>query len=533
MIKDIQIWPILAGLGLFLFGMYMLEDSLKMLAGRSFKKFLRKHTGNSIKAVFAGAGVTALLQSSSMVTLLVMSFTGAGIIGLNNGIGMILGANLGTTFTGWLVSLLGFKLNISKAILPFLAIGGLGIMFLKSKGLANLSRLLMGFSFMFLGLGYMKEGFADFAQQADLTFLADKPLILFLLLGFVLTAAIQSSSAAIVIFLSSLAAGVITLQQGFYLAIGANLGTTITAILGTIKGSSIKKKTGWAQFFINVFGAVPGLLLMNVIYIFIKDFLKITDPLISLVAFHSAYNLLTVICILPFLGPFTRFINFIVPDKTVRQSQYISNANPEESKAAIEALEKESVSFLKHTLAVNKAYFHIHGTISSGNAATEYFRLKNYEQEITYFYLKLQQIALEDEEEVKKMNNIVATIRNATLSAKEIKDIKHNLDELYNSVNDSLYGLNKEIKNAQKEIYSALEELMNHEKSPGQEELEQVKETIKSFYMTQSEEIYKLYGSETNIEVDLPTLLNLIMSINSSNESMLRSTGTLLGYNSI
>lgn len=147
--QDIQIWEVLAGLGLFLFGMFMIEESLKNLVGRTFKKFLRKHTNNSVKAVLSGTLITGILQSSSMVALLVMSFAGAGIIGLKNSIGIILGANLGTTMTGWIVSWLGFKLDLGAVILPFIAIGGLGIIFLKSEKLSNLSKLLMGFSFIF------------------------------------------------------------------------------------------------------------------------------------------------------------------------------------------------------------------------------------------------------------------------------------------------------------------------------------------------------------------------------------------------
>src|SRR5690554_4729642 len=199
--SNIQIWEALAGLGLFLFGMFMMEESLKELAGRSFKKFLRKHTNNSVKAVFSGTLITAVLQSSSMLALLVMSFAGAGIIGLKNGIGIILGANLGTTFTGWIVSWLGFKLDIGAVILPFIAIGGLGIIFLKSEKLSNISKMIMGFSFMFLGLNYMKNGFAEFAEHIDFSFIADKHPLLFVAFGVLLSASIQSSSASMMIFL--------------------------------------------------------------------------------------------------------------------------------------------------------------------------------------------------------------------------------------------------------------------------------------------------------------------------------------------
>src|SRR5690606_13877655 len=140
----------------------------------------------------------------------------AGIIGLSSGIGMIMGANLGTTATGWLVSTIGFKMDIEVFILPFLAIGGVGIAFIKKESLLNLSKLLMGFSFMFLGLNYMKNSFADIATQVDFSILVDKPIILFFVFGFILTALIQSSSASMSIYIASLAAGIISLPQAAF-----------------------------------------------------------------------------------------------------------------------------------------------------------------------------------------------------------------------------------------------------------------------------------------------------------------------------
>ena len=155
----IQVWPFLAGLGLFLFGMSQMEESLRKIAGRRLTKFLKDHTNNPIKAVLSGAMITAILQSSAMVTLLVMSFTSAGILVLKNGIGIILGANLGTTITGWLVSLLGFKYKLDVIILPLIAIGGLGAVFLTKQWLSQICRFFLGFGLIFLGLDYMKSAF--------------------------------------------------------------------------------------------------------------------------------------------------------------------------------------------------------------------------------------------------------------------------------------------------------------------------------------------------------------------------------------
>jgi phosphate:Na+ symporter len=521
--QEIEIWPLLAGLGLFLFGMYMLEEALKALAGRSFKKFLRKHTTNPIKAVLSGTLVTAVLQSSSMVSLLVMSFAGAGIIGLQNGIGMILGANLGTTMTGWLVSLIGFKLDIGSFILPFLAIGGLGIMFLKTERLANFSKFLMGFSFMFLGLNYMKNGFAEFSEHIDFSFLIGKNPLLFVLIGALLSASIQSSSAAMMIFLSSLAAGVITLDQGFYLVIGGDLGTTITAIIGTINGNSIRKKVGWSQFTFNMFTAVNALSFLFAYRYIISDVFVITDPLVALVAFHSMFNLSGIIIILPFLGYFTKFIDKIIAPKEKSIAKQLVLANPAESHAAIEAFEKETLVFLAQAMHVNKAFL----KLENENANDTYFKLKQYESEIVQFYLKLQQNEL-SEEEVTKINHLVASIRNATLSAKDLKDIKHNFDELSNSATDQLYSFYKQIRENQSEYYMEVNTLLEKTHLASHLDIEQLTNLNLKMYQKESEDLYKLFTLAKESEADMSSLLNMLREINNSNEALLRALSNYL-----
>jgi phosphate:Na+ symporter len=521
--QEIEIWPLLAGLGLFLFGMYMLEEALKALAGRSFKKFLRRHTTNPIKAVLSGTLVTAVLQSSSMVSLLVMSFAGAGIIGLKNGIGMILGANLGTTMTGWLVSLIGFKLDIGSFILPFLAIGGLGIMFLKTERLANFSKFLMGFSFMFLGLNYMKNGFAEFSEHIDFSFLIGKNPLLFVLIGAILSASIQSSSAAMMIFLSSLAAGVITLDQGFYLVIGGDLGTTITAIIGTINGNSIRKKVGWSQFTFNMFTAVIALSFLFAYRYIISDVFVITDPLVALVAFHSMFNLSGIIIILPFLGYFTKFIDKIIAPKEKSIAKQLMLANPQESHAAIEAFEKETLLFLSKAMQVNKAFL----KLENENANDAYFKLKQYESEIVQFYLKLQQNEL-SEEEVSRINHLVASIRNATLSAKDLKDIKHNFDELSNSATDQLYSFYKQIRENQSEYYMEVNTLLEKTHLASHLDIEQLTNLNLKMYQKESEDLYKLFTLAKESEADMSSLLNMLREINNSNEALLRALSNYL-----
>jgi phosphate:Na+ symporter len=313
----------------------------------------------------------------------------------------------------------------------------------------------MGFSFMFLGLNYMKNGFAEFAEHIDFSFLSDKHPMLFVVMGLVLSASIQSSSAAMMIFLSSLAAGVITLHQGFYLVVGGDLGTTTTAIIGTINGNSIKKKVGWSQVSFNVFNATVALIIMNVYVYLILDVLKVKDDLIGLVVFHSLLNLTGIVLLLPFLNKFSKVLDRIIKVKESNLAKYLMLTNPHESHAATEALEKECISFLPQAINVNNLFFELN-TQGKKTVSEAYFALKAYESEVVNFYIQLQQNALSPEE-VNRINNFVASIRNATLSAKDLKDIKHNLDELSNSAIDQFYDFYKKNTLQPKAILPRLE----------------------------------------------------------------------------
>jgi phosphate:Na+ symporter len=520
--EDIDFWLLLAGLGLFLYGMHMLENALQSLAGRTFKKLIRKFTKGKIESILAGAGVTAIMQSSSMVVLLVMSFAGAGIIELSSGIGMIMGANLGTTITGWIVSLLGFKLDLGAVILPFLAIGGLGIIFLRSEKWSNLSKFLMGFSLMFLGLDYMKDGFAYFAQNMDLSFLKGQPGILFLVIGIALTAAIQSSSAAMLIFLSSLASGIITLEQGFYLVIGADVGTTITALIGTLKGNSIKRKVGYAQILFNVINGFLALVLLTPLSWFVTDVMGMTDPLIALVGFHSSMNLLGILAILPFIGALTKFLDEKISNRNDSESRFIALANPDEVHSSIEALSNEAKYFIKRTIGLNRELL----SVQQNSVSEEYFNLKKHESEVVDYYRKLISGRLE-EDEVRKVNHLMASFRNATHSSKDMKDIKHNLVEISNSASDHIYNIYKRITENQDKFYNDFTLLLNNIENSGHEELKQLDHLLTQIYNEQQEYLFKVL-SDHHSEMDVATHLNVLKEVNNSNEALLRAIQSYL-----
>ncbi|MEO8085984.1 MAG: Na/Pi symporter, partial [Bacteroidota bacterium] len=163
-------WRLLAGLGMFLYGMFHLEDAMKQLDGRGFKLFLKEHTKKKLSAIFSGTVVTAVLQSSSIVNLMVLSFVGAGMLSMRNALGVALGANIGGTFNSWLVALLGFKVDIGKFTLPIIGIAGIGIIVFKNKKrFYQVSKFCMGFGLLFLGLDFIKESMDSSIRQFDFT----------------------------------------------------------------------------------------------------------------------------------------------------------------------------------------------------------------------------------------------------------------------------------------------------------------------------------------------------------------------------
>ncbi|EIM78100.1 putative Na+/Phosphate-cotransporter [Nitritalea halalkaliphila LW7] len=186
---DFEFWKFAAGLGIFLFGMHQLEAGLKGLTGRSFQRLLQRATNKPWKGISVGTIVTAILQSSSLVNLLVLAFLGGGVMSLKNSLSVVLGANLGTTFTAWIVATLGFKVNVADLAFPWLTIGILSALFLTKRPLLkSIGGFLMGFGLIFLGLDYMKVTMEDYAAYLDISSLEGFGLWAFLLAGLIVTA---------------------------------------------------------------------------------------------------------------------------------------------------------------------------------------------------------------------------------------------------------------------------------------------------------------------------------------------------------
>ena len=317
-----------AGVGLFLFAMYLLEESLKNLSGRSFKLFLQRITKNKIGAVTGGAIVTAILQSSSMVSFMVLAFVGAGVFTMKNAIAIILGANLGTTLDSWLVATLGFKTDIEVVAYPAVCAGGLLIILLGNrKTIKYISFFLFGFGLLFIGLSFMKTAMEAQVKVFDFSKYAEMPLLIFLVIGFIITILVQSSSVTMALTLSALHVGAVSFPIAAAIILGSETGTTIKIVLGAIDGNASKKRVVLGNFLFNLFVTVFAFLLLKPILILITDVFNIKNPLIGLVTFSSLINLFSILFFLPFLDIFAQFLERFFKDTDGNTAAFIVHAS--------------------------------------------------------------------------------------------------------------------------------------------------------------------------------------------------------------
>ena len=264
-----QIFTLLGALGMFLYGMNLMSSGLQKASGDKLRSFLSAMTSNPFKGVMTGLGITSIIQSSSATTVMVVSFVNAGLLSLGQAIGVIMGANIGTTVTAWLVSWLGFKADISVLAVPLMVFG---FLFSNSKKnqRQNIGELIVGFCLLFLGLSFMKESVADLNSTPEvLEFVKTwssygfSSVLIFLAFGTVLTLVLQSSSATMAITLIMLSMGWIPFNMACAMVLGENIGTTITANIAAAVGNTQAKRAAMSHTIFNVFGVIWALILFT------------------------------------------------------------------------------------------------------------------------------------------------------------------------------------------------------------------------------------------------------------------------------
>ncbi|MEG2849384.1 MAG: Na/Pi symporter, partial [Bacteroidales bacterium] len=264
-----NVLTLLGSLGLFLYGMTLMSEALQKVAGDKLRSFLAAMTSNSIKRIFTGLFITAIIQSSSATTVMVVSFVNAGLLTLVQSIGVIMGANIGTTFTAWLISFLGFNADIAILAIPLIGLG-FGFMMCKAKKKKSIGELIIGFALLFLGLGFLKDSVPDLKSSPEvLAFLQEwtnfgfLSVVIFVLIGTALTIVLQSSSATMALTLVMCNNGWIPFEMGAALVLGENIGTTITANIAAAVANVSARRAARAHSVFNLFGVAWVLILFH------------------------------------------------------------------------------------------------------------------------------------------------------------------------------------------------------------------------------------------------------------------------------
>jgi phosphate:Na+ symporter len=418
---------------------------------------------------------------------------------------------------------LGFKLSVEAFSLPFLGIGIFLFLFFSNRPyLKNLGAFAIGFGLLFLGLDFMKTSIEAIASGIDMEKFEGYGSWLYLIIGMVLTALIQSSSASIVIVLSTMNAGIIGLTEGAAMVIGANIGTTFTIGIGSLGGTADKKRLALAHFLFNVVSGVLVFFFLDWILMITMKWFSINDPLMELVFFNTFLNGVGIVMFYPFINHLDRFLKKIfMKDEPEGLSKYIKNVSPKVPSVALEALEKEillayasTVNFIVNVLEngglkENSKSIWRKILFQPVDLLDEYSRIKKLEDEITKYHILLQEEFL-SEKEAQKLTSLMLAMRTMVFAAKDIKDVMHNIRDMEDEEDRVVVDLHSKIKTY---VASFLE------KMEGYMQLEEVPENEPMWIFENSKQ-YKIWISDLytelkskDLEFPVSTLNNVIKQV--------------------
>lgn len=448
----VSIIKIIGSVGLFLFGMQILSEGLQKAASGKLKRTLEMMTGNRLLSVITGFLITVVIQSSSATTVMVVSFVNAGLMNLISAIGVILGANIGTTVTGWLVALLGFSVDITILSLFSIAVA-LPFLFSKQTKGRDFAEIFMGFGLLFIGLEFIQASMPDISSHPEiLSFLSQFEdgsifsIILCVLIGTLLTVVVQSSSASMAITITMAYQGWIGVWTASALCLGQNIGTTVTAYLASLGASTNAKRAALAHTLFNVVGSVLVLFLMKPMLSVVNlitgaNIFNISEVQMHtvlptfLATFHTLFNVFNTIVFFPFVKPFASLIEHIIPDKKKDEEdhyhfKYIAG-RAEAPEFYLIALKNE----VKKLGVLTRDMFFSWAELSSSE------KVKSLEDKVSQLK-KSEERADEMQDELTSFSILMLQNSQSPTNADELHKIIRVIDEL-ESITDSIYNLSK------------------------------------------------------------------------------------------
>ena len=488
-----ELLQLIGALGFFIFGMKIMSDGIQKVAGSKMRSILSKMTSNRFLGITTGFLITALLQSSSATTVMIVSFVNAGLLSLVESIGVIMGANIGTTITAWLISILGFKVKISSIALPIIAIG-FPMMFASKANIRSWAEVFIGFALLFMGLDELKNSVPDLKQNPEfLSFLANYAdmgylsTIIFIGVGTILTLVVQSSSAAMALTLVMCYEGYIPFELAAAMVLGENIGTTITANLAAMVGNVHAKRSARAHFIFNIFGVIWMIIALPFFVETIDNYMVLNmqlSPLniigesvaipIGLSIFHTTFNIINVLLMVGFIPLISSIVIKMQPSKGELDEEFhlehIGTGLMSTTELSIVEANKEVVKFGER---VQKLFSFMPALLEETNSKKiqdKLSRIKKYEDitdrmevEIADYLAKASQGELSDSASIKVRSMIsiindmerigdicyqmsIEISRKKEQNVNFLPEMKIQLDDMIGAVNDTLNIMQKNLK---------------------------------------------------------------------------------------
>ena len=488
-----ELLQLIGALGFFIFGMKIMSDGIQKVAGSKMRSILSKMTSNRFLGITTGFLITALLQSSSATTVMIVSFVNAGLLSLVESIGVIMGANIGTTITAWLIAILGFKVKISSIALPIIAIG-FPMMFASKANIRSWAEVFIGFALLFMGLDELKNSVPDLKQNPEfLSFLANYAdmgylsTIIFIGIGTILTLVVQSSSAAMALTLVMCYEGYIPFELAAAMVLGENIGTTITANLAAMVGNVHAKRSARAHFIFNIFGVIWMIIALPFFVETIDNYMVLNmqlSPLniigesvaipIGLSIFHTTFNIINVLLMVGFIPLISSIVIKMQPSKGELDEEFhlehIGTGLMSTTELSIVEANKEVVKFGER---VQKLFSFMPALLEETNSKKiqdKLSRIKKYEDitdkmevEIADYLAKASQGELSDSASIKVRSMIsiindmerigdicyqmsIEISRKKEQNVNFLPEMKIQLDDMIGAVNDTLNIMQKNLK---------------------------------------------------------------------------------------
>lgn len=465
---------LIGSLALFLYGMKIMSEGLQKFAGDSLRRILTAMTTNRVTGVLTGVLITALIQSSSATTVMVVSFANAGLLTLTQSIGVIMGANIGTTVTAWLISALGFKVDIAAFALPLLAFA-LPLFFSGKSSRKSIGEFVFGFAFLFMGLQSLKANAPDLGANPEMlafvqnyTDMGFFSIILFLFIGAILTMIVQASAATMAITLIMCANGWIDYHLGVALVLGENIGTTITANLAALTGNTQARRAALAHLVFNVFGVMWVLVLFypftNAVSWFVTHVMKVSDPAVAvsfkLAAFHTAFNISNTFIMIWFVSLIEKTVCTLIKPKVEDEEyrlRYITGGMLSTAELSILQAHKEISLFAERTARMFNMVKELFYEKNEETFLKTYSRIEKYENisdrmeiEIANYLTEVSEgrLSSESKEEIRIMLRAVSEIEsiadscnNLARSIKRRNEFKSEFTEEQNKHLDHMFEL--------------------------------------------------------------------------------------------